>query len=244
MDTTMWLDAVAENSRQMAAAVRAAGFDAPVPTCPEWKVSDLVAHMGGVHRFVSGIIESRAQKFPGFPKFTVDESDPAAWMEEGSDRLLGLLRSVGEDDLVWNWAGAPGPATFWHRRMAHEFVIHRADAESAAGIASSVEPPELAADGIEEYMQMLSFLPRRRADIFDGLDASYHFHATDTPGEWTPTFAGGQLEVGREHGKGDVAVRGPAGALELFIYNRAGTDGLEVHGDAVLTETWRERIRL
>lgn len=244
MDSALWLDAVAENAGRLAAVARQAGLEAPVPTCPPWTVADLVAHMGGVVRFVGGVIEQRAQSFPGFPEIRVDETDPVGWFEAGAERLLGLLRSVGEDDLVWNWAGAPGPATFWHRRMAHEHVIHRADAEAAAGIGSVVEPPELAADGIDEYLTMLSFLPQRRTAIFEGMEASYHLHATDTPGEWMLTFGGGQLRLAREHGKGDVAVRGPAGALELLIYNRGHLDGLEVYGDAGLLDLWRERIRL
>ena len=244
METKQYMEAIAENSRLLAAAARQAGTEAPVPTCAGWKVIDLVGHIGNVHRWVGGLLETRAQEFPPPEPAQVDERDPVGWSEAGAERLLGLLSGVGEDDLIWNWAGGPAPATFWHRRMAHELVIHRADAESAAGIASAVEPPELAADGVDEYTSMIAFLPRWVEGVFDGLESTYHFHCTDTEGEWMVKFSGGQLEVTREHGKGDIAVRGPAGVLELVIYNRAPSDGLEIHGDAALLDTWRQRIRI
>lgn len=244
METKQYIEAIAENSRQLAAAVRQAGIEAPVPTCPEWNARGLIGHIGNVHRWVGGIIRTRAQEFLQPEEATVDPDDPVGWFEAGAEELLSLLSGVGESDIIWNWAGGPGPATFWHRRMAHEIVIHRVDADSAAGIASVVEPPELAADGIDEYASMVANLPRFVEGAFAGLETSYHFHCTDTEGEWTFTFSGGELVVAREHSKGDIAVRGPAGALELLIYNRAPADGFDIHGDAALLETWRQRIRI
>ena len=48
------------------AAVRRAVEAAPlVPTCPGWSTSDLVAHLGSVHRGVAGIITSRLTEPPG-----------------------------------------------------------------------------------------------------------------------------------------------------------------------------------
>jgi predicted lipid carrier protein YhbT len=125
--------------------------------------------------------------------------------------------------------------------MAHEIVIHRADAESAAGVASVVEPPELAADGIDEF---LHFLPARSKDeSFKTPGGSYHFHTTDVEGEWLVNFHAQGVSVRREHAKADVAVRGPASALELFIYNRGGRDGLEIFGDEDRVAAWSEKIR-
>jgi hypothetical protein len=34
-----------------AAVASAAGLESQVPTCPEWKLLDLVRHLGEVHRF-------------------------------------------------------------------------------------------------------------------------------------------------------------------------------------------------
>lgn len=243
MDATAWTDAIEENARQLADAARQAGLGAPVPTCPGWDVADLVHHLGGVHQWVAHIIGTRAQSNPDFHGTPPGPAGPLSWFEEGAADLVALLRGVGEADLVWTFRGV-APADFWHRRMAHETVVHRADAEAAAGRATEVAPPGLAVDGIDEYLGMLRSRPRFSPGAFDGIEASYHFHATDTEGEWMLTFAGGQLAVERAHGKADVAVRGPAGRLELLMYNRRGADGLDVLGDAALLGTWRERAGL
>src|SRR5947208_6121400 len=41
MDVDQHIDALDEAGTQLATAAETAGLDAPVPTCPEWKVRDL-----------------------------------------------------------------------------------------------------------------------------------------------------------------------------------------------------------
>jgi hypothetical protein len=50
------------------------------------------------------------------------------------------------------------------------------------------------------------------------------------------------VQVTREHAKADVAVRGAAADLELFLYNRRGSDGLETFGDPAKVAAWTEVI--
>ncbi|MGH9009009.1 MAG: maleylpyruvate isomerase family mycothiol-dependent enzyme, partial [Acidimicrobiia bacterium] len=115
------------------------------------------------------------------------------------------------------------------------------DAESAAGRPpTTVEPAELASDGIDEF---LAFLPIRAGRNGIPLSGSYHFHTTDVPGEWVAAFADGNIEIRREHAKADTAVRGPASDLELFLYNRRNSDGLEIFGDPAHMAAWSKTIR-
>ena len=72
---------------------------------------------------------------------------------------------------------------------------------------------------------------------------SYHFHTTDVPGEWVVVFDADGVAVSREHAKADVAIRGAASDLELFLYNRRGNDRLEIFGDPAKVAGWAERIR-
>ncbi len=246
MDTDAFLETFRTNAAGLAAAARAAGPDAPVPTCPKWRVSDLLDHIRTVHSYVDGIVTTRATESPGRPSATPlpEGEDPVATFESGAEHLLATLGAVDVDAEVWNWsAGRPAPVTFWHRRMAHEIVIHRVDAESAAGRVQAVEPPELAVDGIDEYLDVL--LPRL-SDMgrMGEVRGTFHFHATDTSGEWQVEIAPGHVEVLRQHAKAPVAVRGPASDLELLIYNRRTADGLEVFGDAALLDAWRETVRI
>jgi uncharacterized protein (TIGR03083 family) len=249
MEISEYLDGVRTNADLFLAAARQAGVDAPVPTCPDWTVADLARHQGRVYRWVSTIIETKAQEFVSRQELEEEAkqaADPLAWLEGGAELALNVLGGADPDLPVWNWIdGGPGPVRFWHRRMAHETAIHRVDAEAAAAAPaapqSRVEPAELASDGIDEY---LAFLPlRAERGGTAGMSGSYHFHTTDVPGEWLVVFEGDAVTVSREHAKADVAVRGPASELELYLYNRRGSDGLEVFGDAAKVAAWRENIR-
>ena len=147
--------------------------------------------------------------------------------------------------MVWNWVdGGPGPARFWFRRTAHEIVVHRADAEGGGRRigTSRVEPAELASDGIDEFLHFLHMRSRT-----DAGRRSCRAATTSTPptspgnGSWTSSLSG--VTVRREHEKADVAVQGPASDLELFLYNRGGTEGLKVFGDPAAVAAWTEQIR-
>ena len=248
MEPSRYLDSVRENTGLLIDAARRAGLDAPVPTCPDWKVDDLVRHQGRVLWWMSVLVETKAQEYvdrKGLEAEAKEQEDPLAWLEAGADHALVVLGGADPDIPVWNWVeGGPGPARFWHRRMAHETAVHRVDAEAAAagGVGPSrVEPAELASDGIDEF---LDFLPlRARGGGLAGLSGSYHFHTTDVPGEWVVVFDDAGVEIRREHAKADVAVRGPASDLELFLYNRRSSDGLELYGDPGRVAAWTERIR-
>jgi predicted lipid carrier protein YhbT len=76
-----------------------------------------------------------------------------------------------------------------------------------------------------------------------GAGETIHLHATDGDGEWLMRLAPGEVTVTREHAKGDVAGRGSASDLLLFLYGRVAPDALEVFGDAPLLARWHEQVR-
>jgi uncharacterized protein (TIGR03083 family) len=244
MEPLEYLDTVRHNAALFVDAARSAGVDAPVPTCPDWKVADLCRHQGRVFRWICFMIENKVTEYtsPKLIEAEAEQAQPLAWLEEGAEQALAFLRDTDPDTLVWNWVAGVAPAAFWYRRLAHEIAIHRIDAEAAAGRPPTpVEPAGLASDGIDEF---LAFLPVR-ADRAGGipLEGSYHFHTTDVPGEWVVAFADGTPEVRREHAKADLAVRGPASDLELFLYNRRDSEGLEIFGEPARMAAWSETIR-
>ena len=243
MDTPAYLDAVRDNAGLLVEAARRAGLDAPVPTCPDWTVADLARHQGRVFRWISGMVEAGAQDFVD-PKDLNEEAktaDPLVWAQEGAEQALAILEKSDPEAAVWNWlVRGPAPGRFWWRRLAHETVIHRVDAEAAAGVNSGVEPAELAADGIDEFLGFLG--ARKPIDGVERLAGSFHLHTTDVTGEWVVVFGPGGVKITREHAKADVALRGPAAALELFLYNRRGSDGLETFGDPAKVAAWTEVV--
>ena len=46
------VDAIRREGDALGDAARDAGVDAPVPSCPEWNVADLLGHVGRLHRWV------------------------------------------------------------------------------------------------------------------------------------------------------------------------------------------------
>jgi predicted lipid carrier protein YhbT len=135
---------------------------------------------------------------------------------------------------VWTFGGL-APPIFWARRQANETSVHRWDAEMAAfGKAAPIDAA-LARDGVEEVLEF--FLP-----IFKkpGNGETFHFHRTDGDGEWLVTATADGPAVERKHGKGDLALRGSASDLVLFLWRRIPADRLEIFGNPALVDRWFE----
>lgn len=222
---------------------------APVPTCPGWTTARLVKHTGIVHRWAERIVSTRSGEWVDPRSLEVGlpgkESDYAGWLAAGADPLVDALRVAGPDTAVWAW-GAGQTVGWWARRMLHETTVHRADAELAVGISSSVDQV-VAADGIDEFLANLPAARRPGPHLAEmPAGESVHLHATDSDGEWLIRFSGSGLEWERGHAKATAAVRGPVASLLLFTYGRIPPDdeNLTVFGDTSLLETWQEKTSL
>ncbi|MBO0870747.1 MAG: maleylpyruvate isomerase family mycothiol-dependent enzyme [Micromonosporaceae bacterium] len=122
-----------------------------VPSCPEWTVYDLVDHVAVVYlqKVECMRLGHRPQSWP--PEFgdepvleRLDRGFAALMVEFGT-------RDAGSPGGTWY---EPDPTVgFWARRMAHETLIHRIDAELAAGAGAAPIPAELALDGIDEVLE-------------------------------------------------------------------------------------------
>ena len=220
-----------------------------VPTCPEWTLRQLATHVGRAQRWAAEIVVTRSTEaipFREVPdgRLPGDPARQADWLRAGAERLVTALRDAGSDP-VWTFAGTR-PASFWARRMAHETAVHRADAELAAGLRPAFAP-DLAADAIDEWLGFLcgpapGEQDRRLEALPDG--AVLHVHATDDglggDGEWMVRREVSNVLVEHGHGKGAVAVRGPAGSLLLVLVRRVPPDHppVQVLGDRALLDRW------
>lgn len=228
-----------------------ANLDAPVPACPGWVVANVVGHLGRVHRSVASIVESRSTEPPATKPPAPPEGDEViAFFESGLERLLTALADIDLATPIYTWSDDDNTATFYLRRMAHEIAIHRYDVQvavlehggpEALGGRKVPDPidADLAVDGIDElYDLVLPFSLRRRERPLP--TASMHLHRTDGDGEWLIRSDGSRLVVTREHAKGDVAVRGPASDLLVFVWNRGRADTLEFFGDEAAAAAWAD----
>jgi uncharacterized protein (TIGR03083 family) len=222
----------------------------PIPTCPEWTLRQLVTHVGRAHRWAAEITRTRSDAFIPFRevpdgKLPDDRAGQRGWLRAGAALLVDAVREAGSD-LVWSFAG-PAPAGFWIRRMAHETLVHRADAQLAAG--SEPEPliePEVAADAIDEWLMLLTGGLGNSGERTKTLPAGagLHLHATDDGlggrGEWMIRHDAGGLAVEPGHGKADAALTGPAASLLLVLMRRrpVSDPAVTVYGDSAVVDGW------
>lgn len=235
---------IGEN-RSLAAIIRAADPTVPVPTCPGWTLRQLATHVGRGDRWAATMVRERAEapvdiRTVADGKAPVDPDELTAWLHGGADAILDAVAAVGADAPVWTFRGTR-PAAWWVRRRLHEAVVHRADAALAVGVAFEITP-DLAADAISEFLDLLPGLGADPATtpLADG--ATLHLHGSDE-GEWLihGDLAGITWEPG--HGKGDAAVRGTAAQLLLALTRRAPADSVEVLGDSAVWTRWLARTK-
>lgn len=240
MNYDEYVAAIRRDGAALETAARAAGLDAAVPSCPEWTVRDLVAHIGRIQRWVTNIL-AHGGTDPG-AHWSASEPPPDGelldWYASVHPALADALAGAEPDTPAWTWTSNK-TAGFWARRQAHETAVHAYDAQQAAGTTRPVERA-LAVDGIDELFDLVPFWQWR--DRVRGEGQTLHFHCTDGEGEWLARLDPDGLVVTREHAKGDVAARGSASDLLLFLYGREPADRLEVFGDAALLAHWRELV--
>ncbi|MEE1807941.1 maleylpyruvate isomerase family mycothiol-dependent enzyme [Streptomyces sp. BE133] len=247
----LYCDEIIGRTDALRAAIKDADLDATVPTCPDWTLRDLAVHVGRAHRWAGEIVRTRATEavpHERVPDPTPEGDDPAvldAWLADGAAKTVEALRAAGPDQEVWSW-GWERSAGFWARRMAHETIVHQADAALTAKTGYEVAP-ELAADTIEEWLEIVAFM--QAAGIKEaagpvGTGRSIHLHATDVPdAEWLIEFAEDGFTWRRAHEKATVALRGPLTDV-MLVFNRRlapDSDRVEVLGDAELLDFWLER---
>ncbi len=237
-----YISSIRDNASALADAAESAGCDANVPSCPEWTVADLLEHMGTVHRWAAAnCSRAPSDQFMRSSESGItapaDRSARPVWVREGAALLTDTLAEHSPDDPCWTFA-PPATVSFWSRRQAHETAMHRVDAQLAAGRAEPIDAA-LAADGIDEWMFLVSNRPWAREKIV-GTGETIHLHSTDVDGEWLLRLAPSGLEVERVHAKGDVAARGTASDLLCWLMGRGPLEQLEVFGDEALLAHWRE----
>ena len=153
MDTDEYLDQLRIEGGRLVTAARAAP-SVPVPSCPEWDMGQLLAHIEAIHRWVAEILATKATA--RVTRIGVGDdvgfADLAAAYDAGLAALVAAFEVTDPAEPVWNWsADAPAPAAFWFRRMAQETSVHRWDAEAAAGTPTAIDAA-LAVDGVDEYL--------------------------------------------------------------------------------------------
>jgi uncharacterized protein (TIGR03083 family) len=241
LDRERYLAAIAADTQRFAAAVRTGPLGAEITACPGWDLRRLTAHLGVIHRWaghcaVHGAPPESTGDFEPDPQ--LDPEALADWFESGAAELIERLGTIDPDGPTWHPFPVERVGRVWPRRQAHEISIHRWDAERAVGTPAPIDPA-LASDGIDEYFEVA--IPRLvKRESLQLPSGSFHVHCTDTHGEWLAIADHDGYRFTREHAKGTAALRGPAEAILLRLWNRetGGEHELSPVGDEIVLDAW------
>jgi len=263
------MDYVAHFRREVAAfeaAARvAAGFEAApaVPSCPEWVMTDLVLHLGVVHRYVARVIRERMQQPPdyddlswlgltsewagwlspaGAPRQLPVPAALPDWFHAGAADLQQLFSAADPGERVWTWS-ADHSAGFWRRMQAIEAAVHRWDAENAVGEAGPIDAA-LAADAVGQSLEIMAPMRRARVKAPPGRGERFSFRRADGPETWAVRFDGDAMLAGEaeQHGHDGVQISGSASDLALFLWQRPVSGTLDVQGDTSLLSRYFDLV--
>lgn len=255
--TLDYLDHLARECTRFGDVLRDADPSAQVPTCPEWTADDLLWHVaGGAFAFWTAVVRLRDIKaVEALP----DPDRPAGhdalleFWAHSRDDMIGVLRGVEDSEPIWTWSAASADHTAgWiKRRMAHEMLIHRVDAELTVGDRSDIATA-FASDGVDEILRHFFGNVPEWASWDGGAPTGPigRVVAVDTGAEWTfqlgslsGTDPDGQRYAGEpalaltgpEQGASFI-VRAPAVDLDLWLWNRPTPGEIEVDGDSTDVE--------
>src|SRR5579862_1139120 len=143
--TIAYGDVIRDESLQIAGAYAVAP-NGRIPWSDRWSVGTVARHVAGTHHVVADIVRGRPDAdFSLFATLEQPEKNSPtflSWFAQGTAEMCEQLQIAPSADACWNWyEGKDGQVSFWARRMAHECVIHRWDAQmGATGVADPVDP--------------------------------------------------------------------------------------------------------
>ncbi|GAB2767971.1 maleylpyruvate isomerase family mycothiol-dependent enzyme [Amycolatopsis magusensis] len=245
MDLTWLTNALHTHTAGFAEAAEGGDPATRVPTCPEWRLRDLVGHIGQAHRWAAGMVRTREPAAVPDPLEADPPADWTRWLTEGATELADAVRTTGADTTVTTLLG-PGPAVFWLRRMLHDTVVHHADATLTTGRTTFEIAPDVATDALDEGLGLMSTPGAEK--VKPGLaelagNGEKLLLRAETTG-WLITRTPSGPTCSRAVGDADVTVEGSERDLLLVVTRRLSPDQLTVTGDRALLDHWLSRTAL
>lgn len=231
------LAAIDEATERIAEALRMSWPGAPVPTCPEWQLLDLLAHLGMVHRWATAMLTDDRATIDNAARIEVEgrlTQDLPRWLREGAAQLRATLQAAPDDlEALVFLTEAPPAKQFWARRQCHETTVHALDAlatqhERRLTAHDAWFGADLAADGVDELV--CGFWQRGRNAHRSPDPYAVLLAPTDAPLAWLvevgPDGTAARRMAGgsdSDHGAtSDHVVSGSAVDLYLALWHRGG----------------------
>ncbi|MET1007815.1 MAG: maleylpyruvate isomerase family mycothiol-dependent enzyme [Propionibacteriaceae bacterium] len=227
------ITSVREQTQLLASWAADADPTLPVPSCPDWKLADLVEHVGATQQWVARLTEDRITdpqaafalswvKAPAQPDAWSD------WLHQSADRAAAAFAGAPSGADVFDPSGGNDGITFWRRRLFGEVSVHRIDAALTVGRPYELSAP-LAGVAIDDWLDTISspgwaanvpgFADAMRGDgqtiawVADDLDRAWVLRRSDAP----VTLIRGSAATAADT---DVTVRGLAVDLLHLVSRR------------------------
>lgn len=257
----------------LAAARQAVGSDAPpVPSCPGWTMTELVLHLGYVHRAIARVFSERLIAAPEFGDLSWLglPAEQTGWLRELMAKR-DEKRSADEaperrplEAAVVDWFGSgaaelerqfratPANEPLWTWGASQTAVFwQRVQAIEAAihrwDAENAIGDPapmdaEQAVDAIVQTFEVMAPMRRGILHASHGHGERFRFSRTDGPGEWVVRFDDDRVTLGDADKDYDVAIAGTASDLMLFLWHRLPAQALDVQGDARLADLYFDLV--
>ena len=219
-----------------------------VPSCPSWTTKDLAKHMAHVYLGQAYVVETGSQAenkehLAPYPR-TEDFMEFMSWGLAAITKALDINRP---ERATWSWHHSDHSVDFWFRRMAHETVIHRIDAEQAVGTVSKINEA-LALDGVDE---VLDFLPLMGSwpevpNVDFGI-VSIVASTKNSSKVWDLHFTDQAATVsaaGQPNPAARLVISGDAEAMDLYLWGRIDSSDprISITGDG--EETFKQLMQV
>jgi uncharacterized protein (TIGR03083 family) len=234
VDKWRFTDCLAEDYTLLRDAAASVDLDALVPTCAGWTMGDLVYHVAEV--YLHKVTIMRAGEWPRpWPPPGLAAEPRLALLGRAYGELTAELDARDIAQPVPTWYEPEQTAGFWLRRMAQETVIHRIDAELAAGLPSVRVPDDLALDGVDEVLTRFLgyFSPDPAGWYLAEADGTSAIVVSSGGSGWT-VRPSQSAEVTVSAGADDsprATVSAAPDPMLRWLWGRAGNDVITVTGD-------------
>ncbi len=239
MDDSEFLDCLSSDYGRLRDAAAAAEPTVPVPGCPGWTMADLVSHVAVVYLHKATIMRTGQVPEPWPPEVAGEPLLPLLGRAYGE--LMAEFGQRAPADPTPTWYDPDQTVAFWIRRMAQETVIHRIDAEQAAGLPVTPARDDLAVDGVDEVLRrFLAYDSVTWPDEFSQMKGGHLAGEgnldtiTVTAGQAAWTVRPSPREVVVADGASAdsrVAIQAAPDPMLRWCWGRAGDDAVRVTGD-------------
>jgi uncharacterized protein (TIGR03083 family) len=244
MDESRYLECLAADHGDLRDAAASVELTVPVPTCPGWTMGDLVFHVAEV--YLHKVTVMRTGQWPEqWPPPGQAHQAELPMLGRAYGELIAEFRTRQPTDPTPTWYDLDETVAFWIRRMAQETVVHRIDAELAAGLPVTPVPDDLAVDGVDEVLKRFLGYDAGALDRVEG------GHLAGDSGQDTITVLAGQAawtvrpsphEVVVTDGPGEnprVVIQAAPDPMLRWLWGRAADNTVRLTGE----QAWADYLR-